>query len=78
VKIGRLDQRSSAISTSNQDTILIRGHDLSGELIGSIGFTEHFWLLLTGVMASPALRLALDATLGAMAAPAGFKASNDD
>jgi citrate synthase len=67
VKIGRQEQHSSAISTSNQDTILVRGHDLAGELIGSVGFTEHFWLLLTGVLPSPAQRRVLDATLVAIA-----------
>jgi len=50
LKIGRQELRNSAISTSNQDTILVRGRDLAGTLIGSIGFTEHFWLLLTGAL----------------------------
>jgi citrate synthase len=67
LKIGRQDQRSSAICTSNQDTIVVRGHDLAGELIGSIGFTEHFWLLLTGVLPSAMQRRVLDATLVAIA-----------
>jgi citrate synthase len=67
LKIGRQDQRSSAISTSNSDTILVRGHDLAGELIGHIGFSEHFWLLLTGELPSPAQRRVLDATLVAIA-----------
>ncbi|HEY4973607.1 MAG TPA: citryl-CoA lyase, partial [Steroidobacteraceae bacterium] len=67
MKIGRQDQHSSAISTSNQETILVRGRDLSGELIGSVGFTEHFWLLLTGAMPSPAQRRVLDASLVAIA-----------
>jgi citrate synthase len=67
LKIGRQDQRSSAISTSNQDTILVRGHDLAGALIGHIGFSEHFWLLLTGALPSPAQRRVLDATLVAIA-----------
>jgi citrate synthase len=67
VKIGRQEQRSSAISTSNQDTILVRGHDLTNQLIGHVGFTEHFWLLLTGVLPSPAQRRVLDATLVAIA-----------
>jgi len=56
VKIGRQDQRSSAISTSNQDTILVRGHDLARELIGTIGFTDHIWLLITGALPSTAQR----------------------
>jgi len=67
VKIGRQDQRSSAISTSNQDTILVRGHDLARELIGTIGFTDHIWLLITGALPSTAQRRVLDGTLVAIA-----------
>jgi citrate synthase len=67
VKIGAQAHRSSAISTSNETTILVRGRDLSGELIGRIGFTEHFWLLLTGAMPTQAQRRVLDATLVAIA-----------
>src|ERR1700674_1708009 len=67
LKIGRQQHRSSAISTANQDTILVRGHDLAGELIGNIGFSEHFWLLLTGVLPTPVQRRVLDATLVAIA-----------
>jgi len=67
VKIGSQAHRSSAISTSNETNILVRGRDLSGELIGRIGFTEHFWLLLTGAMPSAAQRRVLDATLVAIA-----------
>ncbi len=50
MKIGRQDQHSSAISTSNEETIVVRGRDLARELIGTISFTEHFWLLVTGAM----------------------------
>jgi citrate synthase len=67
VKIGRQDQRSSAISTSNAATIVVRGRDLAGDLVGKIGFTEHFWLLLTGALPSPAQLRVLDATLVAIA-----------
>jgi len=67
VKIGRQDQRSSAISTSNAATIVVRGRDLAAELVGKIGFTEHFWLLLTGALPSPAQLRVLDATLVAIA-----------
>jgi citrate synthase len=67
LKIGRQDQRSSAISTSNQDTILVRGHDLTEELIGAISFTDHFWLVVTGALPSSAQRRVLDATLVAIA-----------
>jgi citrate synthase len=67
LKIGRQGQRSSAISASNADTILVRGRDLARELIGTISFTEHFWLLVTGELPSPAQRQVLDATLVAIA-----------
>ena len=67
MKIGRQDQRSSAISTSNEETILVRGRDLAGELVGRINFTEHFWLLVTGALPSVSQRRVLDATLVAIA-----------
>ena len=67
LKIGRQDQHISAISTSNAETILVRGRDLVRELVGTLGFTEHFWLLVTGVLPSPAQRRVLDATLVAIA-----------
>jgi citrate synthase len=67
VKIGRQTNRSSAISTSNEETILVRGRDLAGELIGNINFTEYFWLLVTGSAPSDAQRRILDATLVAIA-----------
>jgi len=67
VKIGRQEQRSSAISTSNAETIIVRGRDLVRELVGTISFTEHFWLLVTGALPSPAQRRVLDATLVAIA-----------
>jgi citrate synthase len=66
VKIGRQDQRSSGISTSNAETIIVRGRDLAA-LVGSITFTEHFWLLLTGALPTPAQLRILDATLVAIA-----------
>jgi citrate synthase len=67
VKIGRQDQHSTAISTSNEEAILVRGRDLARELVGTISFTEHFWLLLTGALPSKAQLRVLDATLVAIA-----------
>jgi len=67
VKIGRQDHKASAISTSNEDTILVRGRDLARELIGTINFTEHFWLLVTGALPTETQRRVLDATLVAIA-----------
>ena len=67
MKIGSQAHKSSAISTANEATILVRGRDLTRELIGQIGFTDHFWLLLTGALPAPAQRRVLDATLVAIA-----------
>jgi citrate synthase len=67
VKIGSQAHRSSAISTSNETNIVVRGRDLTDELIGRIGFTDHFWLLLTGAMPTSAQRRVLDSTLVAIA-----------
>lgn len=66
MKIGAQNERASAISVSNATTILVRGRDLCAELVGKIGFTEHFWLLLTGSLPSDAQRRVLDATLVAI------------
>src|SRR4029453_18237684 len=67
MKIGPQTHRSSAISSSNQDTILVRGRDLCGELIGHVSFTDHAWLLVTGQMPNDSQRRVLDATLVAIA-----------
>lgn len=67
MKIGRQNDPKSAISTSNEETILVRGRDLVQELIGTVSFTDHFWLLLTGSIPSAAQRQVLDATLVAIA-----------
>ncbi|MGB6310099.1 MAG: citryl-CoA lyase [Steroidobacteraceae bacterium] len=67
MKIGSQAHRSSAISASNATNIVVRGRDLTGELIGRVDFTEHFWLLLTGSLPTPGQRRVLDATLVAIA-----------
>ncbi|MGH8286244.1 MAG: citryl-CoA lyase [Steroidobacteraceae bacterium] len=67
MKIGRQETRSTAISTSNAETILVRGRDLCAELIGRVSFTEHVWLLVTGELPSVAQNRVLDATLVAIA-----------
>ncbi|MEJ0087058.1 MAG: citryl-CoA lyase [Pseudomonadota bacterium] len=67
MKIGSQAQRSSAISASNADTIVVRGRDLCGELVGVITFTDHAWLLVTGDLPNAAQRRMLDATLVAIA-----------
>lgn len=67
MKIGPQAHHSSAISAANAATIVVRGRDLTGELIGRIGFTDHFWLLVTGAMPTEPQRRVLDATLVAIA-----------
>jgi citrate synthase len=67
MKIGSQAHRSSSISASNPETVIVRGHDLTSELIGRVSLTEHFWLLLTGTLPSLAQRQVLDATLVAIA-----------
>src|SRR3954468_21228136 len=67
MQIGSQAHHSSAISSSNERVILVRGRDLCGELIGNISFTDHVWLLITGQMPSAAQRAVLDATLVAIA-----------
>lgn len=46
---------------------MVRGRDLTSELIGTINFTDHFWLLVTGALPTAAQRRILDATLVAIA-----------
>jgi citrate synthase len=67
MKIGSQAQRTSAISASNADTIVVRGHDLCSELVGVVTFTDHAWLLVAGQLPSAAQRRILDATLVAIA-----------
>ncbi|HEY6644351.1 citryl-CoA lyase [Povalibacter sp.] len=67
MKIGSQAHKASAISASNEDTILVRGRDLTRELIGQITFTDHIWLLVTAELPTPGQRRMLDATLVAIA-----------
>jgi citrate synthase len=67
MKIGAQAHRTTAISASNTTTIVVRGRDLTQQLIGRVGFTEHFWLLLVGELPTAPQRAILDATLVAIA-----------
>ena len=48
MRIGKQGGAFTAIAASDSETITVRGHDLCSELIGKIGFTDYFWLLVTG------------------------------
>ncbi|QTL03479.1 citryl-CoA lyase [Aquabacter sp. L1I39] len=67
MKIGADTAPTTAISGSNPQTIIVRGHDLVEDLIGRISFTAHTWLLITGQLPSPAQEAMLNATLVAIA-----------
>ncbi len=66
MKIGAQKHRTTAISAANAQTVVVRGRDLVADLMGKIGFTDHFWLLLTGQLPTDNQRLLLDATLVAI------------
>jgi citrate synthase len=67
VKIGRQAARSTTISASSPETIIVRGIDLCSDLIGKVSFTDHLWLLVTGALPRPAQRRVIDAALVAIA-----------
>ena len=67
MKIGKATVAESAICTSDDETIVVRGNDLCRDLIGRLSFTDYFWLLVTGQRPSPMASRVLDATLVAIA-----------
>ena len=67
MKIGKTTVPHTAISTSNEHTIVVRGEDLCKDLIGKISFTDYFHLLVTGRRPTAAATAVLDATLVAIA-----------
>jgi citrate synthase len=67
MRIGKQDDALTAIATSDADSVTVRGHDLCGDLIGGINFTDYFWLLVLGEKPGPAQRAMLDACLVAIA-----------
>ncbi|HET6501434.1 MAG TPA: citryl-CoA lyase [Amycolatopsis sp.] len=67
MRIGKTADASSSIATADPDTITVRDRDLCAELIGQIGFTEYFLMLLTGTAPDPARRALVDACLVAIA-----------
>src|SRR4051812_49126023 len=67
VKIGKATVPRSAICRSDEDAIVVRGHDLARELIGKISFADHFFLLLTGRMPDAPASAVINATLVAIA-----------
>ncbi|HTK00002.1 MAG TPA: citryl-CoA lyase [Bordetella sp.] len=67
MKIGKATIPRTAICTSDEHTIVVRGADLCKDLIGRISFTDYFHLLVTGRRPDAAATAVLDATLVAIA-----------
>lgn len=67
MKIGKSTIPRTAICTSNEDTIVVRGKDLCQDLIGHTSFADYFFLLLTGRAPDAACSAVLNATLVAIA-----------
>ena len=67
MKIGKATVPRTAICTSDEHTIVVRGRDLSKDLIGQVSFVEHFFLLLNGRLPSAGEAAVLNAALVAIA-----------
>jgi citrate synthase len=67
MKIGKATVPRTSICTSDEHTIVVRGRDLSKELIGKVSFIDHFFLLLTGRPPTSGEAAVLNATLVAIA-----------
>ena len=67
MKIGKATVPRSAITTSNADAIVVRGQDLSRDLIGQVNFADYFHFLLTGRKPDAAASAVLNGTLVAIA-----------
>ncbi|GLS29172.1 citrate synthase [Mesorhizobium albiziae] len=67
MQIGKGRRAVSSICDAQADRIEVRGRDLTSDLMGRIGFTDYFFLLLTGKEASEEQRFFLDLLLVAIA-----------
>ena len=65
--IGKAGTPVSHISQAHPDRVEVRGRDLTGDLMGSVSFTEYFHLLLTGREPTDDQRFFLDVLLVAIA-----------
>ena len=67
MQLGKAHAPVSRISQAYPDRVEVRGHDLTGEIMGRLSFTEYFHLLLTGVEPTEEQRFFLDLLLVAIA-----------
>ena len=63
MRIGKQSNPYTAIATSDAHSITVRGRDLCHDLIGKIGFSDYFWLLVIGQPPSEVQSRMLDACL---------------
>jgi citrate synthase len=63
MQIGKPGVPVSAISKAYPDRVVVRGRDLTSDLMGRLSFTEYFHLLLTGSEPSEEQRFFLDLLL---------------
>ncbi len=67
MQIGKAGKAVTSVSTANHDSITVRNHDLADELMGSVTFTEYFYLLTTGRKPTPEQTYFLDVLLVSIA-----------
>jgi citrate synthase len=67
MRIGKAGDAVSHICQAYPDRVEVRGRDLCGDLMGRVGFTEYFHLLLTGREPTDEQRFFLDLLLVAIA-----------
>lgn len=67
MKIGGSGRAVTSISTADAESVTVRGQDLVDDLMGRVGFTEYFFLLVTGRRPSDDQRFFLDLLLVAIA-----------
>jgi citrate synthase len=67
MQIGKAGPAVSHIAQAYPDRVEVRGRDLTGDLMGRVGFTEYFHLLLTGREPTDEQRYFLDLLLVSIA-----------
>lgn len=67
MRIGKQDNATTSICTSDATSITVRGMDLCSEVIGKVDFTSYFWLLVTGHMPDVRQKILADSVLCAIA-----------
>ena len=67
MRIGKGGPAVTRICHAEPDRLEVRGRDLTSDLMGRLGFTEYFYLLLTGREPTEEQRFFLDLLLVAIA-----------